>query len=82
VIAYQGEARRADFSRIPNQEIYAMTRQSLSQALMGSIAAPAHPDALVLTDNYNPSDFFDLFMKERVRRAILDGTPWDLLIRS
>lgn len=82
VIAYQGEARRADFSRVPNQEIYAMSRQSVSQALMGPIAAPTHPDALLLTDNYNPSDFFDLFMKERVRRAILDGTPWDLLIRS
>jgi spermidine synthase len=82
VIAYQGESRRADYSRVPDQQIYAMTQQRVIKALKGPIAAPTHPDALILTDNYNPSEFFDLHMKEWVRRAILDGTPWDLLIRS
>jgi spermidine synthase len=82
VIAYQGESRRADYSRVPNQQIYAMTQQQVIKALKGPIAAPTHPDALILTDNYNPSEFFDLHMKEWVRRSILDGTPWDLLIRS
>ena len=67
---------------MPDQQIYAMTRQRVMQALKAPIAAPTHPDALVITDNYNPSEFFDLYMKEKVRRAILDGTPWELLIRS
>jgi spermidine synthase len=41
---------------------------------------PAGTDAVVLTDEYNPVDFYDLSLKEKVRQSVLDTTDWDILI--
>lgn len=35
---------------------------------------------MLLTDDYNPVDFYDLPLKEKVRRTILDSTDWDILL--
>jgi hypothetical protein len=41
---------------------------------------PEHASAFVLSDDYNPIDFFDSSLKEDVRRDILKNTDWDILI--
>ncbi len=35
---------------------------------------------VILSDDFNPVDFFDLPLKEKVRKNILENTDWDILI--
>ncbi len=41
---------------------------------------PEGVEAAVLTDEYNPVVFYDVWLKERVRKAVLETTDWDMLI--
>ena len=41
---------------------------------------PEHPEAMILTDEFNPMDIFDLELKEKVRKLILDDSDWDILL--
>ncbi len=41
---------------------------------------PDDAPAVILTDDYNPIDFYDVWLKEWVRRQILKGTDFDVLI--
>ncbi len=41
---------------------------------------PADTPAIVLTDDYNPIDFFDVWLKEKLRADILKYSEWDMLI--
>ena len=34
----------------------------------------------MLTDDYNPIDFYDAWLRESVRREILQSTDWEMLI--
>jgi hypothetical protein len=34
----------------------------------------------VLTDDYNPIDFYDSWLREYIRRGLLQGMDWDVLI--
>ena len=38
------------------------------------------PEALLLTDDHNPLELFDLANREAVRRGILESTDWSLLL--
>ncbi len=41
---------------------------------------PEKAEAIILTDEYNPIDFYDMELKERVRKLILEGSDWDILL--
>jgi spermidine synthase len=41
---------------------------------------PAGTPGIILTDDYNPIDFYDVWLKEWVRQLILEGTEMDILI--
>jgi spermidine synthase len=41
---------------------------------------PAGTPGIILTDDYNPIDFYDVWLKEWVRNLILDGVDMDVLI--
>ncbi len=53
---------------------------SVSQYLHARYDFPAGTPSILLTDDYNPIDVFDLWLKEFLRKIILDQTDWDLLI--
>lgn len=36
--------------------------------------------AIILSDDYNPIDFYDIWLKEHIRKNILENTDWDILI--
>lgn len=50
------------------------------QGMQNTYRFPASTPAILLTDDYNPIDFYDLWLKERVRRAILETTDGDILL--
>ncbi len=37
-------------------------------------------DAVILSDDYNPIDVYDAWLKENIRKNILQNTDWDILI--
>ena len=41
---------------------------------------PAGTPGMVLTDDHNPIDFYDVWLKEWVRKMILEGIDMDVLI--
>lgn len=50
------------------------------RALHRSLPAPDPNEGLILTDDFNPSDFLDLPLKETVRRRIIETTPIAVLL--
>jgi len=41
---------------------------------------PEGTPAIILTDDYNPVDFCDAWLRESVRRNLLKITDWDVMI--
>jgi spermidine synthase len=52
----------------------------VARALRRVVPAPEAATGLILTDDFNPSDFLDLALKEAVRRRILETTPAAILL--
>jgi hypothetical protein len=79
IMAYQGEPRPMKI----NQE-WVEGIPDVVKMVIGNIGTkfefPEDTPALVLSDDYNPIDFFDGWLRENVRRAILKSTDWDILI--
>ena len=44
---------------------------------LGGADAPA----MLLTDDYNPMDFFNVALHEKLRKNIVSYTHWDILLR-
>jgi spermidine synthase len=63
-----------------NFPVHVMAREGVEHAFTGPVQEPLHASAFVLSDDYNPIDFFDSALKEEVRRDILKNTDWDILI--
>lgn len=79
LMAYQGERRelQVDHARFQTHD---SMRQSVFSILGKRYQFPKDTRAMVLTDAYNPVDFFDGWLRELVRQGILDSTDWDILI--
>jgi spermidine synthase len=80
IMAYQGAARalRVDHARF---RTHPSVRHRVLSNLGRRFHFPADTPAIVLSDNYNPIDFFDSWLRERVRSSIIQATDWDILIR-
>ena len=79
IVAYNGEPR--DFQPV-DQSIFAIHpffEKAIRENLGKRFYFPADTHAIVLTDNYNPIDFYDFWLRELVRKMILDTIDWDLL---
>ena len=79
LMAYQGERRtmQIDHARFKS---HAIVREQVFGVLGKRFEFPADTKAMVLTDAYNPVDFFDGWLREMVRKSILKTTDWDILI--
>lgn len=79
LMAYQGEPRNVQMDRARFQAHPKVEHQVFSNLGRRFQFATDTP-AIVLTDDYNPIDFFDGWLRETVRRSILQSTDWDILI--
>ena len=80
VLAYNGPERPlplADMMRFP---VHPFAQAGVSRFLGRQYRFPDNTRSVVLTDDYNPIDFFDVELKEWVRKTILDATDIDLLL--
>ena len=82
IVAYQGEKRVPDFSLARTAEVHPMARDIVYRQLNKEFRFPPGTPAIVLTDDYNPIDFYDAWLREQVRKDIIEGTDWRILIQS
>jgi spermidine synthase len=80
VIAHDGPARAVRTDLLATFPVHPMAEAGVRQGLQNIYRFPANTPAIVLTDDYNPIDFYDLWLKERLRRAILESIDWDILL--
>lgn len=80
VVAYDGPPRTLDPLVAAAEPIHPLARAGVTRFFGRRFTFPAGTPAIVLTDDYNPIDFFDRWLKERVRRDILATTDWDVLL--
>ncbi len=78
--AHDGPPRALDLSRAADSPMHPLARQRVARFLgrehvLGDLAS-----ALILTDDYNPIDFFDRELKERLRSDTLQGSHWRALL--
>jgi len=79
VVAYQGNAR--EFHAVDESifNIHPFYQQDIRSHLGTRFTFPENTPAIVLTDNYNPIDFYDFWLREFIRQSILETIDWDLL---
>jgi spermidine synthase len=80
VIAYQGEQRVPARQMHVRQPIHPLASDLVQLALNRRFSFPAGTPAMILTDDFNPIDLRDLWIKEEVRRVILETTHPDILL--
>lgn len=81
VVAYDGPVRQRD-ARLDPAEVHVDVRSRLRHSMANPIRGDFSRQGILLTDDYNPIDFYDAWLKESVRWSILDSTEWDALIMS
>lgn len=79
IIAYNGPSRPIDRARLQSFLFHPLA--ATAQARIGmTYASPPGAPAMILTDNYNPVDFYDLAIKEEVRRRVNAYTDREMLL--
>jgi spermidine synthase len=79
IMAYQGEPRALRVDQVKFQahpKVLNMVLQNINR----QVKFPSGTPAIILTDDFNPIDFYDGWLRERVRKNILESTDWDILI--
>jgi spermidine synthase len=80
IIAHDGPALQLPPGLATARQVHPLAWPELARYFGTTFRFPAGTEAIVLTDDYNPVDFYDLGIKEKVRRAIIAQTPLDLLL--
>ncbi|MBI3776100.1 MAG: fused MFS/spermidine synthase [Gammaproteobacteria bacterium] len=81
IFAYNGKRNMLPLGEVPGIDIHPRVNAQVRSFLRSSYPLPVDADALVLTDDYNPMDFFDAGLRETVRGWLLQSTARGLLTR-
>lgn len=81
IVAYRGARAPLELERIPGFVIHGSVKPLVLSYLQTAFAFPDHPDAIELTDDYNPMDYFDAPMREVIRQRVIGMTGLELLLR-
>ena len=79
VVAYSGQARQLAGGE-ERFKIHPHFDTGIRQLLGTRFHFPQGTPAMVLTDDYNPIDFYDSDLRELVRERVLQVVDWDLLL--
>ncbi len=80
IFAHGGAALRIPADYFSRMQIHRFVRETLISLPGWRYEFPPDTPAMVLTDNFNPIDCQDLWVKEAVRKDIVANTDWDILI--
>ncbi|WP_455218466.1 spermidine synthase [Kaarinaea lacus] len=79
VMAYQGDHRPVN-RRQARFQAHSAVMDMVFLNTHQLFRFPEGTPAIVLTDDYNPIDVFDSWMRESIRKTIIKTTDWDILI--
>ncbi len=80
VLAYNAAFKPFDRSSVAGLSVHPFARNGVNGFLGKPYRLPAGTPGMILTDDHNPIDFYDVWLKEWVRRMILEGVDMDVLI--
>lgn len=80
VLAYDTEFKPFDRLTVAGFPVHPFARSGVSSNLGRTFLVQPGAPAVILSDDYNPIDFYDIGIKEWIRKSILDGTDADVLI--
>lgn len=80
LVAHAGPPRVPEWDLVAGAPVHLLARDSVACCLRGEYRFPADAPALLLTDDFNPLDARDAWLKGRVRRELLEATDWDVLL--
>jgi len=78
VMAYQGGHRPVD-RRLATFQAHPAVKDMVFLHTDHVFRFPQGTPAMVLTDDYNPIDVLDSWIRERIRKTIVKTTDWDIL---
>lgn len=82
IIAYQGKPRKKNTNLVTQQEIHPLAQQVVAANLLRQVEPLKTVPPIVLTDDYNPIDFFDTWLREEIRRGIMESDYKKILFHS
>ena len=80
LLAYDGPQRTPDAERMREFPVHPLAEQLQSGAMFRPIQIDSSLPSMVITDDFNPLDVHDAWLREALRRRILDTTHWSLLL--
>ena len=80
VLAYDAAFKPFDRSSVAGLSVHPFAEAGVNRFLGNPYRLPAGTPGMILTDDHNPIDFYDIWLKEWVRNTILAGIDLDMLI--
>jgi len=80
VLAYDAVFKPFDRRSVAGMTVHPLAQENVNRFLGKHYRLPADAPGMILTDDRNPIDFYDVWLKEWVRRTILEGVDMDVLI--
>jgi len=80
VVAYQGEKLHFDYRKINVAMIHPELQSNIIKNIGQQYKFDENQPAIVLTDDFNPIDFYDIVLREKIRKNLLDYLDRELLI--
>lgn len=80
VLAYDGPEVQLDQAIFDRVKIHPFAVEGVRNFAKNRFTFDEDVKAMTLRDDFNPMDCFDLDLKENVRRKIVEGTDWDILL--
>jgi spermidine synthase len=81
ILAYIYPFLSVDIKSIPvGFPVHPLAHENVSRFFGKTFRFHPGTKAVILTDNYNPIDFYDAWLKERLRGRIIDNTDWEILL--
>lgn len=82
LVAYQGPQRTFDDEIVRRHPVHPAAREAVFDYLPRPVTFPPGTPAMLLTDDYNPIDFYDAKVKERLREMLVDYKNWRILMAA
>jgi spermidine synthase len=81
IVAYRGAREPLPMESVPGFVIHGSVKPLVLSYLGAPFEFPERADAIELTDDYNPMDYFDAPMREVIRARVIGMTGLELLLR-
>lgn len=80
ITAYDGDAKIIDKSLLATTPVHWLAKETVYRFFAQKFVFPASTESIILTDNYNPIDCYDVNIKLQFRKIIINATHWDILL--